>query len=542
MHGVAAAQASWPRHAGPWRPKPLSLIALGVALLIVMPLAYVVGNALLVSGDVWVQLWQGRVPELLFNTLRLAAGVAVVTLVCGVALAWLVVRYDFPGRRVWTWLLAAPLGIPPYIMAYVYTELFAFWGPLRPLVQGVLGPDAQLPALYDSFPGAVLILSLATYPYVYLLSRAAFLRTNVAYEEAARLSGAGRWRCWLRVVLPMQRPAVAAGLFLVCLYVMADFGAVSILRYSTFTRAVYVQMTGRYDLMGAAALSLMLVVLSLAFFAAERHFRRRSRFYQTTAGYRPGSRAALTRWHAALACCACTAVFGLAFGVPVAYLGVDAATHISEGALDGAFWGYARNSFLGAAAAATVAVACAVPMAYVALRRPSRGHSLLLHAAYAGYVLPGPIVALGLIFCTAHLMSPVYGTVAVVVLAYLVRFFPQCLQAGEAALHQITPALEEAGRSAGVPLWRVLWRVTLPLMRPGLVTGWVLVFVNAMKELPATLLLRPVGFDTLAVRIWIETSEEFYAQAAPAALLLILVTLPLLAFALSYGSAQRSTA
>ena len=542
MHGVAAAQASWPRRAGPWRPKPLSLIALGVALLIVMPLAYVVGNALLVSGDVWVQLWQGRVPELLFNTLRLAAGVAVVTLVCGVALAWLVVRYDFPGRRVWTWLLAAPLGIPPYIMAYVYTELFAYWGPLRPLVQRVLGPDAQLPALYDSFPGAVLILSLGTYPYVYLLSRAAFLRTNVAYEEAARLSGAGRWRCWLRVVLPMQRPAVAAGLFLVCLYVMADFGAVSILRYSTFTRAVYVQMTGRYDLMGAAALSLMLVVLSLAFFAAERHFRRRSRFYQTTAGYRPGSRAALTRWHAALACCACTAVFGLAFGVPVAYLGVDAATHISEGALDGAFWGYARNSFLGAAAAATVAVACAVPMAYVALRRPSRGHSLLLHAAYAGYVLPGPIVALGLIFCTAHLMSPVYGTVAVVVLAYLVRFFPQCLQAGEAALHQITPALEEAGRSAGVPLWRVLWRVTLPLMRPGLVTGWVLVFVNAMKELPATLLLRPVGFDTLAVRIWIETSEEFYAQAAPAALLLILVTLPLLAFALSYGSAQRSTA
>ena len=147
--------------------------------------------------------------------------------------------------------------------------------------------------------------------------------------------------------------------------------------------------------MGAAALSLMLVVLSLAFFAAERHFRRRSRFFQTTAGYRPGGRAALTRWHAALACCACTALFGLAFGVPVAYLGVQAATHISEGALDGAFWGYARNSFLGAAAAATVAVACAVPMAYVALRRPSRGHSLLLHAAYAGYVLPGPIVALG---------------------------------------------------------------------------------------------------------------------------------------------------
>ena len=540
MRGVAAPPLPWLRD--PWRLKPLSAIAFVVALLVVMPLGYVLGNAFLVTGQVWVQMWQSRVPELLVNTLRLTAGVAVVTLVWGVGLAWLVVRYDFFGRSVWTWLLAAPLGIPPYIMAYGYTELFAYWGPLRPVVQHVLGPDAHLPALYNSFPAAVLVLSLATYPYVYLLSRAAFLRTNLAFEEAARLSGAGRWRSWLRVVLPMQRPAIAAGLFLVCLYVMADFGAVSILRYSTFTRAVYVQMAGRYDLMGAAALSLMLVVLSFAFFLAERHFRRRSRFYQTTAGYRPGGRAALRGWSSAAAFGCCFILFAVAFGVPVLHLGTEALSHISQGALDGAFWGYARNSVLGAAAAATVAVAFALPLAYVALRRPGRAHSLMLHAAYAGYVLPGPIIALGLIFCTAHLMAPLYGTVGVVVLAYVVRFFPQCLQAGEAALHQITPALEEAGRSNGVPLWRVWVRVTLPLMRPGLVTGWVLVFVNAMKELPATLLLRPVGFDTLAVRIWIETSEEFYAQAAPAALLLILVTLPLLAFALGYGGTPRRAA
>ena len=542
MRGVASGRASWPRHRGLWRPRPLSLIAFGVALLIVMPLAYVVGNALLVPTQVWAQLWHGRGPELLFNTLRLAVGVALVTLIWGVGLAWLVVRYEFPGRRLWTWLLAAPLGIPTYIMAYVYTELFAYWGPLRPLVQHLLGPEVQLPALYDSFPAAVLVLSLDTYPYVYLLSRAGFMRTNLAYEEAARLSGAGRWRSWLRVVLPMQRPAIAAGLFLVCLYVMADFGAVSILRYSTFTRAVYVQMTGRYDLMGAAAISLLLVLLSLAFLVAERHFRRRSRFYQTTTGYRPGGRSGLAGWRAVSAWGSCAALFGLAFGIPVAYLCGESANQIIQGALDTAFWGYARNSFLGAAAAATATVACALPLAYVAVRRPGRGHSLMLHAAYAGYVLPGPIVALGLIFCTAHLMAPVYGTVAVVVLAYMVRFFPQCLQAGEAALHQVAPALEEAGRSAGAPLWRVAWRVTLPLIRPGLITGWVLVFVNAMKELPATLLLRPVGFDTLPVRIWIETSEEFYAQAAPAALLLILATLPLLAFTLSYGSRQRSAA
>ena len=198
MRGIAAPPFPWLRE--PSRLKPLSVIAFAVALLIVMPLGYVLGNAFLVTGQVWVQLWQGRVPELLYNTLRLTAGVAAVTLVLGVGLAWLVVRYQFFGRSVWTWLLAAPLGIPPYIMAYGYTELFAYWGPLRPLVQRFLGPDVQLPALYNSFPAAVVLLSLATYPYVYLLSRAAFLRTNLAFEEAARLSGAGRLRSWLRVV------------------------------------------------------------------------------------------------------------------------------------------------------------------------------------------------------------------------------------------------------------------------------------------------------------------------------------------------------
>ncbi len=388
----------------------------------------------------------------------------------------------------------------------------------------------------------MLVLSLATFPYVYLLSRAAFVQANAAYEEAARLCGTGRWRCGLRVVLPMQRPAIAAGLFLVCLYVMADFGAVSILRYSTFTRAVYVQMTGRYDLTGAAVLSLILVVLSLAFFLAERHFRRRGRFFQTTGSYRPVAPRPCSRWGGGALWCVCLLIFLPSFGVVITYLGIESVAQIGQGALNWDFWRYARNSMLGSASAATLAVACAVPLAYVALRRPTRSHRTCLQVAYAGYVLPGPIIALGLIFCTVNLFTPIYGTVAVVILAYMVRFFPQCLQAEEAALHQITPALEEAGRSTGTPLWRVLWRVTVPLMRPGLVTGWVFVFINAMKELPATLLLRPVGFDTLAVRIWIETSEEFYEQAAPAALLLVLITLPLLAFVLSYGSTRRGMA
>ena len=537
MNGTLLHRLPWSR---PWRwPSALSLTAVIVALLIVLPLLYVVWHALHVPGQVWAQLWSGRVPTLLFNTLGLAAGVGLVTLVWGVGLAWLTVRYAFPGRRLWSWLLAAPLGIPPYIMAYVYTELFAFWGPLQPIVRHVMGPEARLPSLYNAYPAAVLVLSLATFPYVYLLSRAAFLQANVAYEEAARLAGAGRWRCWRRVILPVQRPALSAGLFLVCLYIMADFGAVSILRYSTLTRAIYVQMTGRYDRAGAAALSIILVLLSLLFFLAERHFRHRSRFFQTTGSYRPMTPRPCSGWGSVAIWCACLAVFVSSFAVVVMYLGVESVVHIRQGALTWEFWRYASHSILSATIAATLAVAGAFPLAYLAVRRPTRPHRVLLQMAYAGYVLPGPIIALGLIFSAVHLFSPLYGTVAVLILAYLVRFMPQCLQVQEATLHQVTPALEEAGRSSGASLGRVLRRVTIPLMRPGLVTGWAFVFINTMKELPATLLLRPVGFDTLAVRIWIETSEEFYAQAAPAALLLILVTLPLLAVVLSYGSVRR---
>ncbi|MGQ4810113.1 hypothetical protein NKDENANG_03559 [Candidatus Entotheonellaceae bacterium PAL068K] len=520
----------------------LRLMAMVVAVLIVLPLGYVVWQTLHVPGDVWIQLWQGRVPPLLANTLRLAAGVGLVTLVWGTGLAWLTVRYEFPGQRLWIWLLATPLGIPPYIMAYVYTEFLAFWGPLQPLITRLFGPGTRLPSLYNSFPAAVLVLSLATFPYIYLLSRAAFIQANIAYEEAARLAGVGRWQRWLRVILPMQRPALAAGLFLVCLYVMADFGAVSILRYSTFTRAIYVQMTGRYDRAGAAALSILLVILSLLFFLAERHFRRRSRFFQTTGSYRPASPRRCSGWGSVAIWCACLLIFIPSFVVVVSYLGVETITQVYQGALNGAFWRYTANSLMSAATAATLAVIASLPLVYLALRHPTRLHRGLLHMAYAGYVLPGPIIALGVIFSAVYLLSPLYGTMGVLVLAYLVRFMPQCLQAEEASLHQLTPTLDEAGRSTGASLGRVLWRVTIPLMWPGLVTGWALVFVNAMKELPATLLLRPVGFDTLAVRIWIETSEEFYAQAAPAALLLILVTLPLVALVLSYGGAQRRTA
>ncbi|MFQ5895519.1 MAG: ABC transporter permease, partial [Nitrospinota bacterium] len=194
------------------------------------------------------------------------------------------------------------------------------------------------------------------------------------------------------------------------------------------------------------------------------------------------------------------------------------------------------NSLSGAAAAATLAVAAAFPIAYLRVREPRPLHNFFLRASYAGYVLPGPIVALGVIFFMLHLFPPFYGTVAALVLAYVVRFLPQCLQAEEASLEQVSPSIEEAGRSCGAPFGRVLRKVTLPLIAPGLLTGWVLVFVHAMRELPATLLLRPVGFDTLAVRIWIETSEEFYSMASPGALMLILVTLPLLALVLSRGA------
>ncbi|MGH7230830.1 MAG: ABC transporter permease [Nitrospiraceae bacterium] len=508
-------------------PSALSVLSALVAAFIFLPLTYIIGVALAAPASLWSRLWQTRIPELLANTASLAAGVSIGTLLLGVSLAWLVVRYEFSGRRIWEWALVLPLTMPTYVLAYIYTYLMGTGGPIERLWQAMAGADAQLFSPY-SYAGATLVMTLDTFPFVYLLTRAALMNFNVSFEEVARACGASRLRTLLHVTLPLLRPAIVAGLSLVILYVVSDFGAVSLLRYQTFTYAVYQQITGRYDRAAAAALSLLLVFFALIFLVAERWSRQRSRFYQTTGRYRAFERTPCGALGTMLITTYCMVVLASSFGIPTLLLIKWTGAALNEGMIDSRFLGFVWNSTFLSGLAATAAVLLGTPLAYLATRRSSRLNLLCLQAAYAGYVLPGPVGALAILVLFSHLAPFWYGSVIVLIVAYVVHFLPAGLQTMEPALQQVTPNLEEAARSLGHSTRLILARVTLPLVRGGFIVAWVLMFLQCMKELPATLLLRPVGFDTLAVRVWLEASEEYYQLAAPAALLIVVMTLPAL--------------
>ena len=511
---------------------PLQLVTLASAALILLPLGYVTTLALSADLVVWQRLWATRIPELLINTVSLASAVAVLTLLLGVSTASIVTRFDFRGRWLWEIALVLPLAMPTYVLAYIYNYLLGFGGPVEHLWQMVAGPQARIFSP-QSFLGATLVMALDTFPFVYLLTRSALLSVNVSFEEVARTCGASHIQTMWRVTLPLLRPSIVAGVALVILYVVSDFGAVSLLRYQTMTYAVFQQMTGRSDNTAASILSILLVVLALIFLIAERWFRHKSRFYQTTGRYRAPQRIQCgwlktTAFTAYLA-----AIVGAAFGVPAYLLIQWSLSPEAQAILDARFFGFMWNSALLSALAATAGVLIGLPLAYLASRKPTWLNIGCLQAAYAGYVLPGPVAALAVLVLFLKLMPFFYGTAIVLIVAYVLHFLPVGLQSLEPALQQVTPNLEEVGRTLGLGVQETWRRVTLPLIRNGFIVAWVLMFLQTMKELPATLLLRPVGFDTLAVRVWLEASEEYYQLAAPSALLIVLVGLPVLVLLLS---------
>jgi iron(III) transport system permease protein len=495
-------------------------------------LSYVTILALSADPAVWHRLWTTRVPELLWNTVSLAGAVALLTLVLGILTAWMVTRFEFPGRRFWEVGLVLPLAMPTYVLAYVYNYLLGFGGPVEHLWQMIAGPQSRIISP-QSFWGVTVVMALDTFPFVYLLTRSALLSFNVSFEEVARTCGASHLRRVLFVTLPLLRPSIVAGLALVILYVVSDFGAVSLLRYQTLTYAVFQQMTGRSDNQAASILSILLVILALLFLLTERWFRRKSRFYQTTGRFRAPQRIRCGWLHtAALTACLAT-VIGLAFGVPVYLLVIWSLSPEAQVILDARFFGFVWNSALLSTLAATAGVFVGLPLAYLASRNPTWLNTGCLQAAYAGYVLPGPVAALAVLVLFLKVLPFLYGTVIVLIVAYVLHFLPAGLQSLEPSIQQITPNLEEASRTLGLTVRDTWRRVTLPLIRNGVIVAWVLIFLQTMKELPATLLLRPVGFDTLAIRVWLEASEEYYQLAAPSALLIVLVGLPALVLLLS---------
>lgn len=504
----------------------LGSIAFVIVLFAAIPLIFVVYSSLQLQGEQWLSLWNNRLPRLLWNTFSLALLVALGCFMLGVSAAWWIARRSFPGRNTAIWLMILPLTIPTYVFAHIYTSLLEDRGWLGQAWLGIFGDSIAIPDIYNVF-GATVVLSLAGFSYVFLLARSALSVSTRNLEEAATIQGAGKLEVFLKVNLPLMRPAIAAGLALVVLHVLSDFGAVSMLQYQTFTLSIYLQMSGRFDYQAAAGLSLVLVLLSLIFLVLERFFRTRQRYYSTRQA-RVHTPKRATPVETAFIWLLLGLISLFAFALPLAWMITWSWEAWMQDLLSSEFWGYAFNSLTLATLAASVAVVFAFPIAFYHTRRHSLLSNLYLHSSSIGFVLPGPVVALGIISFMLALLPWLYGGFIALLLALVIRYLPLAVQSQDATLQQLTPSIELAGRNLGAGPLENLWLVILPMIRNGMASAWVLVFIDTLKELPATLILRPTGFDTLPVRIWIEASEEMLELAAPAALMLVVGTLPII--------------
>jgi iron(III) transport system permease protein len=494
-------------------PPLLATSAVLVAALACLPLAYLAVRAAGAGSEAWDVVLRERTVELVLRTVLLVATVTAAATVVGVALAWLVVRTDLPARRAWAAAGALPLVIPSYVTALA---LIAALGP---------GGLLQVSWLFG-FPGAFATLTLATYPYVFLLTAAALRRMDPALEEAARSLGRSRTGAFASVTLPVLRPSIGAGAVLVALYALSDFGVVSLMRYDALTRAIFQQYRSLFDRAPAAILGLVLVALTAVVLVVEARGRGRGRVRRSASGAdRPARPVALgrARWPALGFCATVTT---LALLVPIAVLVYWAQRPGTGGPGAGEVLGWAANSVSVSALAAAAAVAAALPVATLVARHPSRSTRAIERLTYASNALPGIVIALSLIFFATRAAEPLYQTLALLVFAYVVRFLPQALAGAHGALVRVDPTLEQAARGLGASPLRVFARVTGPLVAPGLLAGATLVFLSTMKELPATLLLRPIGFDTLATEVWSATTVASYSEAALPALLLVVLSAP----------------
>ncbi len=510
------------RRGGP--PVALSAAALTAVALVTLPLAYLIVRAASGGSRAWSVLERHRTLDLVLDSVGLVVAVVGAAVAIGVPLAWLVTRTDLPGRRLWAAAAALPLVIPSYVAALALLGAFGPRGMLQGALESLFGVE-RLPEIYG-FPGAVFALTLSTYPYVFLLVAAALRGIDPGPEEAARLLGRGGLDVFRRVTLPLLRAPIAAGALLVALYTLSDFGAVSLMRYHALTRAIFLQYQTLFDRRPAAVLALVLVLLTACVLLLESRARAGSYTRSAPGAQRRPTVTPLGRWRwPALAFC--TAVVGIFLAVPIAVLGYWSAQAADFGQSLSIEWGAAVNSLIASLLAAAAAAAAVLPVAFLAERYPSFWTRTLERASYASNALPGIVIALSLVFFAANYGGFVYQTLGLLVFAYVVRFFPQALAAVSASLRAVNPRLEEAARGLGRSPSAVLFSVTAPLVRPGVLAGAALVFLSAMKELPATLLLRPIGFDTLATEIWKFTALGSYSRAAPPALLLIVLSAPL---------------
>ncbi len=537
---LAIASNSWRSRALPW--SGWRLLLFGVAAVTALPLAVVFAAFAAPADDVWRHFAETILAELIFNSVTLAMAVAAGTAVLGISLAWLTSVCDFPGRRFFSWALLLPLALPAYVLAFVFVGLLDFTGPLQTALRELTGSRLAWFPQIRSRGGVYLVMTLALYPYVYLLAANAFRTQGRRMLEAGRSLGLSAPRAFWRVALPMARPWIAAGLALVTMETLADFGAVSVFNYDTLTTGIYKAWFGLFSLSAACQVASVLVLIAFIALLVEQHTRSRLRFASTQTGAQmPRIRLHGTR--ATLAFAACATVLTIAFAVPLAQLLLWAGAHAQD-ALDARYLGYvARTLLLGVVAAAGIA-ALSILLSYAARRETGPASRAALRISTLGYAVPGAVLAVGIFVALAQLdallpdavrklagLSPgalLQGSVWAMLLAYAIRFLAVGFGPVDSASHRITRNMEEAAVSLGQSGWRLLARVHLPLLRPGVAAGMILVFVDVMKEMPITLMTRPFGWDTLAVRIFELTSEgQWQLAALPAIVLVVAGVVPL---------------
>ena len=538
---------------------PLLIVGFIVALLVGLPVASV-GLNLFAGGtsSTWTHLVNTVLPEYILNSLWLCLGVGCGVGLLGVATAWLTAMHDFPGRRLFSWALVLPLAMPAYVMAYVYTDLLQFVGPVQTTLRETFGwahGDYWFPDI-RTLPGAMLMFVCVLYPYVYLLARSAFLERASGMLEAARTLGMGPWRAFFAVSLPLARPAIVAGVALALMETLADYGTVAYFAVNTFTTGIYRAWFSLGDRIAAAQLAAMLLGFVLFLLMAEKISRGRARYNNTTGRNRPMAGARLTGIRAGLAFLACAVPLLLGFVLPAILLLKMALTE-GDAQFGQRFLVLSRNSFVLAGITAMIAVFLALIMAYSARLSKTTFANGLNRLVGLGYAVPGAVIAVGVLIPVTRLDNWLAGQweiwfghnpgllltggIAALIYAYLARFLGVALHTVETSLAKITPNMDDAARCLGLGQGETLRRVHAPMLRGSLLTAGLLVFVDVMKELPATLVMRPFNFDTLATQTYTLASDERLAEASTAALAIVAVgLLPLIALSRQISAARRN--
>lgn len=513
-----------------------------LALLLVLPILAIFLTSIGETDDLFSHLMSTVMPTYTFNTVVLAAGTMALSLVFGIPSAWIMAMCRIPSERILQWALVLPLAMPGYIVGYIFTDWLDFAGPVQILLRDLTGwgpGDYWFPDI-RTLTGAIIVLALVLYPYVYLLCRAAFMEQNVSLLQSARLLKCSPWESFRRISLPLVRPSIAVGLSLVAMETIGDFGTVSYFAVNTLTTAVYDTWLGYSSLTAAAKISAIMLVFVILLLSAERYSRRKQKLFQNQFSSREDFRYELSGWKKWLALTWCWGLVAIAFLFPLLQLGIYAYKYFAQ-SWTPEFREYALNSLYVSLSAAVIGVIVAIIVNFYNRLAANRQGLAFMRLSSMGYAVPGTVLAIGVmvpVLFMDHLVNDIAkfmqwgrpglifsGSMFALIFALVVRFSAVAIGSIESSLNKVSPSLDMASRTMGCNSNQMLWRVHFPLIRRGALIAGLLVFIESMKELNAALLLRPFNFETLATYVYNFASDEQLELAALPAVLLVLVGL-----------------